>query len=95
MQTFFISMELWEIVQEGFKEVRTEGSTEEEEKKFNENMKKNAQALRYIKQGVSKFIFSKIFGVSKAKDAWEILKLDFQGNEKNSRPETTNHIEHV
>ena len=75
-------MELWEIVEEGFEEVSTEHSTEEEQKEFKENRKKNAQALRHIQQGISKSIFSGIFGVAKAKHAWKILKLEFQETEK-------------
>ena len=77
MQTFFISIELWEIVEEGFEEISAEDSTEVEQKEFKENRKKNAQALRYIQQGVRKFIFPRIFGVTKAKDARKILKLEF------------------
>lgn len=38
-------------------------------------MKKKATALRFIQQGVSKAIYPTIFGVKKAKDAWEILKI--------------------
>ena len=45
-------------------------------------MKKNANAVRIIHHGVSKSIYPKIFGVKKAKDAWEILQKEFQGLNK-------------
>ena len=58
MQTLFISLELWEIVEEGFEEISIEDSTEKEEKEYKKYQKKN---LRYIQQGVSKSIFHRIF----------------------------------
>ena len=47
-----------------------------------EKIKNNALALSYLHQGISKTIYPRIFGISKAKDAWETLKKEFQGNSK-------------
>ncbi|KAG6487034.1 hypothetical protein ZIOFF_055615 [Zingiber officinale] len=44
--------------------------------------KKDAKALRYIQQGIGKTIFPRIFGVKSALEAWEILRLEFEGTEK-------------
>ena len=38
--------------------------------------------MSYLHQGISKTIYPRIFGISKAKDAWETLKKEFQGNSK-------------
>ncbi|MCI51521.1 hypothetical protein A2U01_0072765 [Trifolium medium] len=43
--------------------------TEDKEKEYKENVKKNATTLRFTQQGVSKAIYPRIFGVKKAKDA--------------------------
>lgn len=45
-------------------------------------MKNDAKALRYIHQGVRRTIYPRIYGISKAKEAWEVLQQEFQGNEK-------------
>ncbi|KAG6494325.1 hypothetical protein ZIOFF_049349 [Zingiber officinale] len=54
----------------------------EKEKEYKENVKKNATALRIIQQGVSKTIYPRIYGIKKAKEAWDTLKIEFQGSEK-------------
>lgn len=51
-------------------------------KEHKENVKRNASALRIIQQAVSKTIFPRIFGIKSAKEAWEVLKNEFQGSEK-------------
>ena len=83
MMTFFISQHLWEVVDEGYEEQAQPASlTGANQKQYKEIVKKNANALRYIQQGVSKSIFPRIYGVNKEKAAWEILQLEFQGSEK-------------
>ena len=92
MQTFFISQDLWDIIEDGYPELpETETDTETKtstrnrqaiERQYKENRKRDASTLRYIQQGVSKSIFPRIFGVKIAKSAWEILKVEFEGSEK-------------
>lgn len=86
METIFLSQDLWDIVEEGYQERQDQqGSSsriEEKEKEYKENVKKNAMALRIIQQGVSKTIYPRIFGIKLAKEAWETLKIEFQGSEK-------------
>lgn len=77
METIFLSQDLWDIVEEGY-----EDSADPNSKDYKENVKKNATALRVIQQGVSKTIYPRIFGLKKAKEAWETLKIEFQGSEK-------------
>ncbi|CAN0920234.1 Retrovirus-related Pol polyprotein from transposon TNT 1-94 [Linum grandiflorum] len=85
METIFISQDLWDIVQEGIEESPQEGDSKSSDKKSKEqkeNVKRNASALRIIQQAVSKTIFPRIFGIKTAKEAWEVLKNEFQGSEK-------------
>ena len=93
MRFFFISRDLWEIVEEGYDdspatsddssststsiETSSQVSTQNKEK-----IKNNALTLSHLHQGISKTIYPRIFGISKAKDAWETLKKEFQGNSK-------------
>jgi len=85
METIFISQDLWDVVEDGYEECpirRNASSIAEKENEYKENVKKNATSLRIIQQGVSKAIYPRIFGVKKAKDAWDILKTEFQGSSK-------------
>lgn len=81
MQTFFISLDFWDVIDDEEYEEPSEDN-EDCEKLQKEFKRKDAMALRYIQQGVGKSIFPRIFGVKKAKDAWEILMQEFQGTEK-------------
>ena len=72
METIFVSQDLWDVVEEGYAErpsQKNDSWTNDKEKAYKENVKKNATALRFIQQGVSKANYPTIFGVKKAKDA--------------------------
>ncbi|CAN1247340.1 hypothetical protein LINGRAPRIM_LOCUS3449, partial [Linum grandiflorum] len=56
--------------------------SDKKSKEQKENVKRNVSALRIIQQAVSKTIFPRIFGIKTAKEAWEVLKNEFQGSEK-------------
>ncbi|KAG6501038.1 hypothetical protein ZIOFF_040904 [Zingiber officinale] len=80
METFFESVDLWEVIN-GELTPPDEGD-ENFAKLQKEFKKKDAKALRYIQQGIGKTIFPRIFGVKSALEAWEILRLEFEGTEK-------------
>ena len=93
MRFFFIARDLSKIVEEGYDDSpvvsddssSTSSSTETSSQVSTQNkekIKNNALALSYLHQGISKTIYPRIFGISKAKDAWETLKKEFQGNSK-------------
>ena len=86
MMDFFISHDLWDVIEKDYPEPPVDEDstrwTAAQEKLYKENQKKDATALRYIKQGVSKSIYPRIFNKRKAKDAWEVLQKEFRGNEK-------------
>ncbi|TXG56303.1 hypothetical protein EZV62_017616 [Acer yangbiense] len=69
MKTFFQSQDLWEIVQDGF------GTSKEENKK-------SSKALFFLQQALENRMFSRIMGATSAKQAWDILKEEFHGSEK-------------
>ncbi|KAH7655628.1 P-loop containing nucleoside triphosphate hydrolase protein [Dioscorea alata] len=74
MITMFRSRELWNIVEKCFNEER-------DENRINESLKKDAKALYLIQQALDKKVLIRISGAKIAKDTWEILKIEFQGNE--------------
>ncbi|XP_058223045.1 uncharacterized protein LOC131332766 [Rhododendron vialii] len=81
MENFFVSEDVWEAVEKGVPD-HPEAATQAAQKQHKENNKKDAIALHYIKQGVSKPIYPRIFNAKSAKEAWDVLKEEFQGNEK-------------
>ena len=84
MKTIFKSQDLWEYVDDGYEELEASTSdlNAQQLKTLKEHRRKDAKALSYIQQGVSPDIFSRIMGANKAKEAWEILQKEFQGNLK-------------
>ena len=73
------------MIEDGFQDPLVTGNSswaDANQKEYKEKLKKNANAVRIIHHGVSKSIYPKIFGVKKAKDAWEILQKEFQGLNK-------------
>mgnify|MGYP006953310449 CR=1 FL=1 len=65
METFFLSQNLWDVVEDGYAEPPESASSSDwtpaHQQQYKENIQRNATALRYIQQGVSKSIFSQNF----------------------------------
>ncbi|XP_026420250.1 uncharacterized protein LOC113316247 [Papaver somniferum] len=82
MKTYFLSQELWDVVESGVTITETATMNVEQQKKL-KNMKLNDhKALYTIQMAVDDIIFPRIMGATKAKEAWDLLKNEFQGNEK-------------
>ncbi|TXG74282.1 hypothetical protein EZV62_002861 [Acer yangbiense] len=83
MKTLFMSHDLWEIVEKGYTAPANEEElarlTANQLQKYKRDKKKDARALLFIQQGVSKTIFPRIVNAVTSKEAWEILKTEFQG----------------
>lgn len=78
MKTFLKSQDLWQIVKIGYiQPFSISRLTYAEEYQLRENQKKDAKALSYLQQGVSDDVFPRIIGVTKAKQAWEVLHVEF------------------
>ncbi|XP_012834035.1 PREDICTED: uncharacterized protein LOC105954897 [Erythranthe guttata] len=86
MQTLYISLDLWDILENTYaeppEEATSESWSEAQQKIYKENIQRDASALRYLQQGVSKTIFPRIFGAKKAKEAWDILQQSLKGDDK-------------
>ncbi|XP_031254336.1 uncharacterized protein LOC116112325 [Pistacia vera] len=81
METYFLSQDLWDIVNEGISVPdNTSTLSERQQKQLKESRQKNAAALYILLQAVEYDIFSKIYEVKTAKGAWTALKKEFQGN---------------
>ena len=81
-----MSQDLWDLVEGGYEEPATpeafEAWNQAKHKEYRECKMKDAKALLFILQWVSKSIFPRIMDATKAIDAWEILKKDFQGSNR-------------
>ncbi|CAL1376903.1 unnamed protein product [Linum trigynum] len=87
MEPIFISQDLWDIVQDGYESPQEDDEDSKKRsgkqtKEYKENAKQNASALRIIQQAVSKSIYPRIYGIKKAKEAWDVLREQVQGSEK-------------
>ena len=79
MKTFFLSQDLWVVVEKGVT-APAEGSSDVVVDK-NEKQK-DAKALFVLQQAVTDSIFPRLMRATTSKQAWDILQLEFQGNAK-------------
>ncbi|KAL7233616.1 hypothetical protein ACSBR1_017269 [Camellia fascicularis] len=86
MRTFFISEDLWDLVENSYESSQSQEEysawSEARKEKLKEHKMKDAKALYYIQQAITKTIAPRIMAATKSKEAWEILKNEFQGSEK-------------
>lgn len=80
MKTFFISQDLWEVIEKGVTTPEGQSSAVQEKLKFEQQQ--NAKALFVLQQAVSESIFARLMRATTAKPACETLQQEFQGNEK-------------
>ncbi|TXG54509.1 hypothetical protein EZV62_019765 [Acer yangbiense] len=83
MKTLLLSEGLWNIVNDGFTEPAEESRLSGPEKaKLEADRMTDAKALSKIQNGVTATIFPRIMRATTAKQAWEILEREFQGDNK-------------
>ncbi|XP_024164842.1 uncharacterized protein LOC112171945 [Rosa chinensis] len=80
MRTYFMSQDLWDIVDRGFS--TPENPTVEQLRQEKKEKQRDVNALYAIQQAVDDANFSRIMGASTAKEAWDMLKEDFQETAK-------------
>ncbi|CAL2225680.1 unnamed protein product [Prunus armeniaca] len=80
MKTYFMSQDLWDIVDSGFN--NPENSTVEQLRQLKKDQQKDAKALYALQQALHDMIFPIIMGATTAREAWNTLKEEFQGNAK-------------
>ncbi|XP_076904268.1 uncharacterized protein LOC143559643 [Bidens hawaiensis] len=74
LKTILRSRDLWEFVENGVDE------SEKDEGKLRNLRKKDAHAMALIQPAVHDQLFSRIASANSAKESWEILKMEFQGD---------------
>lgn len=81
MKTLFISQDVWDLVQNGYDEPESTATLSAAQKdQLKVSRKMDAKALLHIQQGLGNSIFPRIMGATKAKEAWDIIQEEFQGN---------------
>ncbi|KAK2985314.1 hypothetical protein RJ640_024310 [Escallonia rubra] len=75
MRTLLKSQDLWDLVEQGYPDP-------DEESRLKENKKKDSKALVIIQQVVHDSVFSRIAAATTSKQAWSILRKEFQGDSK-------------
>lgn len=73
MKTLFMSQDLWDWIENGYTSL-------DEATWLKENKKKDSKVLFFIQQAVHDTIFSRIAATTTLKEAWTILKTEFQGS---------------
>ena len=84
MRQFFILLDLWDMVENGYVEPTEEEGrlTPAQRNELKDNRKKDAKAFVALQQAVTDPIFPGIAGASSTKEAWNIVKKEYQGTEK-------------
>ena len=86
MKTICIGNDLWEFFINGFNDITNLAQyatlTNSQKTHLKESRRKDARALSLIKAAMKKTIFPKIAIENYAKEAWDILKTNFQGTDK-------------
>ncbi|KAA8520106.1 hypothetical protein F0562_014362 [Nyssa sinensis] len=81
MKTILLSLDLWELAEKGYVEPNSSTTLAgAQESQLKKQQQKNASALSKIQLGVSDSIFPIIMRATTAKEAWDILQQQFQGN---------------
>lgn len=83
MKTIFVSQDLWSLVESGFTKPKSiTNMSENDAKLLKENIRRDAKALHQLQEGVSNSIFPRIMRALRAKQAWDILQQEYQGDIK-------------
>lgn len=78
MKTFFISQDLWNLVENEY----TKSDKAEKAAKMKKFRKKHAKTLLVLQQAVTNSIFSRIYNAVKSNETWTILYKEFHRDNK-------------
>lgn len=91
MKAYLKAFDLWDYVDYGKEPTPlNDDPTMNQIKYFNEERAKGFRALTCIHNAVSEEIFSRILACETAKEAWDKLKAEFQGDEKSRKMQVMN-----
>ncbi|XP_076902167.1 uncharacterized protein LOC143556814 [Bidens hawaiensis] len=76
MKTILVAQDLWDLVETGY------DAGEENQERLRLNRRKDAKALSVIQQGVHDDVVSRIAAAATAKQAWVLLRNEYQGDDK-------------
>ncbi|KAD4386057.1 hypothetical protein E3N88_26226 [Mikania micrantha] len=76
MKTILRSRDLWDLVEAGI------NTAETDQARLKAAQKKDAHAMAIIQQAVHDQLFSRIAAANSAKETWEILKMEYQGDDQ-------------
>ena len=83
IKTLLRSHGLWKYVDEGYQEYKDKSSmSDSQKKKLDTERMQDAKALYLIQNAIVNSIFPRILRTDTAKEAWEILQQEFQGDSK-------------
>ena len=86
MRALFASQDLWELVEYGFEEPADENEfnrlTQAKKDLLKSNKKKDSKTLIFLYQEVHGSVFPRIAAAKTSKEAWQTLKIAYQGMEK-------------
>ena len=86
MKALLASQDLWEFVEDGFEEPADEDEinnlTQAEKKLLKSYKKKDSKAFYFLYQAVHESVFPRIATAKTSKEAWQTLKIAYQGMEK-------------
>ena len=82
MKALFASQGIWELVETGYAEPTDAAAlaalTVAQRDQLKSDRKKDAKALFFLFQSVHESVFPWITAATKSKEAWDILKTDYQ-----------------
>ncbi|XP_052206843.1 uncharacterized protein LOC127811178 [Diospyros lotus] len=90
MEAYLRGLLLWEAVESDFETVEPQNPTLNQLKVYEEKVSRKYRALSCLHSAVNETIFIRIMACKTAKEVWDQLKLEFQGNEKTKQMQIFN-----
>ncbi|KAJ0737299.1 putative RNA-directed DNA polymerase [Helianthus annuus] len=86
MKTLIQSKECWNVVTDGYTEIRSgEQATPTQRKNYEENKLKDLKVLNYLFQSIDKSILKTITMKETSKQVWDAMKIKYQGSARVKR----------
>ncbi|EOY20320.1 Gag-pol polyprotein-like protein [Theobroma cacao] len=91
MESYLRGLDLWDVVESGAEvPALKDNATPAQVKQHHKEVAKRFRALSYIQGALTDAMFVRIMGCKTAKDAWERLKVQFEGSERTKEMQIMN-----